>query len=157
MIGEPRIDERAARPTLGIRATVPMTELPMVIPRSIGEVHGWLEQNRIRPAGAPFVRYYVINMPGNLEIEVGWPVESASATSDRVQAGAIPAGRYASLVYTGNYPGLPDATRALLDWGAAKGLVWDATTTPAGDRFGARLETYWTNPAEEPDLNKHET
>jgi effector-binding domain-containing protein len=156
VLSEPRIDERREQPYLAVRSRVPMDQLPTVIPQGIGEVHEYLTQQGMRPAGAPFVRYHVINMPGLVDLSVGWPVAAAEGAG-RVVADALPTGRYASLVYTGNYPGLIDATTALLKWGAERGLAWDSRRTDNGEAFGARLESYWTNPAEEPDLNKHET
>ena len=36
---------------------------------------------------------------------------------------------------------------------AERGLVWDRTDTPEGERWGSRLEFYHTDPAEEPDMN----
>jgi effector-binding domain-containing protein len=157
MLSEPRVDQRNEQPYLAIRSQVPMAQLPTVIPEGIREVHEFLMQRGIRPAGAPFVRYHVINMPGMVDVSVGWPVARAGAGVERIAADVLPAGRYASLVYTGNYPGLIDATAALLKWGAEQGLTWDSWKSDQGDAFGGRLESYWTNPAEEPDLNKHET
>jgi effector-binding domain-containing protein len=157
MLSEPRVDERREQPYLAIRSQVPMEQLPTVIPRGIGEVHGWLTRQGIRPAGAPFVRYRVINMPGMVDVEVGWPVASPAPDPGHLAAGVLPAGRYASLIYTGDYPGLMEATAALLRWGAEQGLVWDSWPAENGDAFGGRLESYLTDPAEEPDRNKHET
>jgi effector-binding domain-containing protein len=157
MLSEPRVDERGEKSYLAIRSQVPMSELPTTIPQGINEVIGWMTHQSVRPSGAPFVRYRVINMPGLVDVEVGWPVANAMSGNGRVTAGVLPAGRYASVVYTGNYPGLLDATAALLKWGTEQGLTWDSWKTEDGDAFGARLESYWTNPAEEPDLNKHET
>ena len=70
--------------------------------------------------------------------------------------GVIPAGRYASLIYTGIMNGIP-ANKALLDWGAEQGLVWDTYVSDHGDGFGARYESYLTDPADEPDMAKWET
>jgi hypothetical protein len=96
-------------------------------------------------------------MAGNMDIAIGWPVASEMLGDERVTAGILPAGKYATLVYTGNYPGLIDATAALLRWGAEQGHRWNSWKAGDGEAFGARLESYWTNPADEPDLNKHET
>jgi hypothetical protein len=41
--------------------------------------------------------------------------------------------------------------------GAAAGLTWDKQDTPAGERWGCRLEIYPVNPAEQPDPAKWET
>jgi hypothetical protein len=42
-----------------------------------------------------------------------------------------------------------DATTALLDWAARHGLTWDVMETEQGDRWGARLEIYETDLAQE--------
>src|SRR5205814_9807599 len=119
-------------------------------------VFAWLKKEGVRPAGAPFIRYHVINMTGNMDIELGVPVASALAGDGRVAAGVLPAGRYASLTYTGVKLGI-EANRALLDWGAAKGLKWDTFAAENGDGFGARYESFLTDPADEPDQAKWET
>lgn len=75
---------------------------------------------------------------------------------DVATAGA-PFWKYATVRHIGHPDTLVDATRALLDWAAAQGLTWDATETDAGDRWGSRLEIYWTDPAEEPNMNNWET
>ncbi|GHO91194.1 hypothetical protein KSF_012420 [Reticulibacter mediterranei] len=46
---------------------------------------------------------------------------------------------------------------ALLNWGAEQRLVWDQWTTEKGDAFGARVESFLTDPADEPDQAKWET
>jgi effector-binding domain-containing protein len=157
MISEPKIVNRTQQPYLAIRSQVAAQELPTVIPQHIGEVVGWLGQQGIAPSGAPFVRYNIINMPGMLDIEVGWPVASAVPGNGHIAAGSFPAGRYGSLIHTGDYPGLLDATAALLAWAKKKGLVWDTFESDLGDGFASRFESYLTNPEEEPDRAKHET
>jgi effector-binding domain-containing protein len=157
MISEPKIVNRTEQPYVAIHSQVGAHELPTVIPQNIGEVEGWLGQRGIAPAGAPFVRYNIINMPGMLDIEVGWPVASAVSGNGRIAAGSFPAGRYGMLLHTGDYPGLRDATGALLDWAEKKGLKWDTYESDKGDGFASRFESYLTNPDDEPDLAKHET
>ena len=71
-------------------------------------------------------------------------------------AGGIPAGRYASLVYTGVKNGVK-SNAALLDWGAKQGLVWDKWETAQSDGFGGRIESFLTDPADEPNQAKWET
>ena len=58
--------------------------------------------------------------------------------------------------YTGSDVGI-EANAALLDWGAENGLVWDTWTAENGDEFGARLESFLTDPDKEPDPAKWET
>src|SRR5215213_9996629 len=124
MIGEPRLEERAEQSYVGIRASATMRELPAVIPQTHGELYAWCGERGVKPAAAPFIRYHVIDMEGMLDIELSVPTASAVPGDGRVTAGVLPSGRYATLVYTDVTKGFP-ANRALLEWGAAQGLMWD--------------------------------
>lgn len=73
---------------------------------------------------------------------------------ERVVAGVLPAGRYATLTHTGHPAELLKVTEALLDWAPRQGLAWDMTPGEDGERWGSRVEFYRTNPAEQPDMNK---
>ena len=156
MITEPKVEDRDAQPYVAMRTQATMQALDTAIPQRLGEVFAWLAQQGVAPAGAPFARYLVIDMEALLDIEVGVPVATALSGGDRISAGVLPAGRYASLVYTGIDNGIK-ANWALLKWGVEKGLVWDTWKTEQGDAFGARLESFLTNPDEEPDRAKWET
>jgi effector-binding domain-containing protein len=156
MITEPQVEDRPEQPYVAMRTQATMQELDIVIPQRLGEVFAWLAQQGIAPSGAPFARYLVINMMALLDIEVGVPVATALSGDDRISTGVLPAGRYASLVYTGIDSGI-EANAALLNWGAEKGLVWDTWKTEQGNAFGARLESFLTNPDEEPDRAKWKT
>jgi effector-binding domain-containing protein len=154
-ITEPKLEDRKAQRYVGIRTQATMQEMGTgLIPRLHQEVFVWLKKQGVTP-GAPFLRYHVINMESKLDIEMGWPVASALEGDGRSIAGVLPAGRYAALVYTGLKNGMK-ANKALLDWGAQKGLVWDRWEAENGDAFGARLESYLTDPADEPDPAKWE-
>lgn len=154
---EPEIVQRAEQPYVAIRTSVTMETIGPTIQSLHPEVFAWLDAQGVRPTGAPFVKYNVIDMQRELEIEVGVYVAEAVAGDRRVLSGVLPAGDYAATVYTGHPSGLVDATGALLDWAAKRGLVWDVSDTPRGQRWGCRLEVYDTDPREEPDLNKWET
>lgn len=156
MFTEPKIEDRTEQHYAAIRTQVTMQELDMAIPQGIGEVFAWLGKQGVAQSGAPFVRYLVIDMEALLDIEVGVPVATALSGDERISAGVLPAGRYASLIYTGIDNGI-QGNWALLKWGAEKGLVWDSWKTEKGDAFGARFESFLTNPNEEPDRAKWET
>ena len=155
MITEPKVEERAEQRYVGIRTQVPMSEFKNIIPQFLGELFGWLEQQGVAPAGAPFMRYHVINMPGNMDVELGVPVASAVQGDGRIAAGVIPAGRYASLVYSG-LNGIP-GNKALIEWAAKNDIKWDRWDDKNGDAFRSRVEYFLTDPDEEPDKNKWET
>jgi effector-binding domain-containing protein len=160
MITEPKLENRSDQHYVAIRTQVTMQELGTgVIPQLHSEVFAWLGKQGVAPSGAPFMRYLVINMMEKLDIELGWPVARALSGTDRMDAGVLPAGRYASLVYIGPYEGdgLIKANAALLDWGAEQGIVWDRWQDEHGDGFGARLESSLKDPGNEPDPAKWET
>jgi len=154
---EPEIVQRAEQPYVAIKASVTMETIGTVLSQLHPEMFAWLDANGVRPAGAPFSKYNVIDMQRELEIEVGVPVAEAVVGDQRFRPGVLAAGNYARTIYTGHPSGLVDATAALLEWAAKRGLAWDASDTPQGERWGCRLEVYETDPREEPDLNKWET
>jgi hypothetical protein len=110
------------------------------------------------PAGPPFFRYHVIDMEGQLHVEAGVPVASPVAEDDGdVRGGTLPAGRFAVMTHTGAPETLIAATSAPLDWAGARGLAWGVSQTDAGERWGCRLESYLTDPVQQPDTSKWQT
>jgi effector-binding domain-containing protein len=154
---QPEIVERGVQPYVAIRQFVTMQTLGMVLPQVHPEVFAWLGARGIAPAGAPFWKYNVVDMDRQLDVEVGVPVAVAADGDDRVLAGVLPAGRYATLRHIGHPDGLADATASLLSWAAQQGLAWDVTETSDGERWEARLEIYETDPAQEPDMTRWQT
>lgn len=157
MFTEPKLEDRAEKHYAGIRTQVTMREMGSgIIPQLYDEVMGWLRSQGLEPAGSPLLRYYVIDMAGKLDIEMGWPVAAPVAGNGRVNAGVLPAGRYASLIYTGVANGIA-GNAALIGWAQERGITWDRWDTSQGDAFCARVETELTDPADEPDMAKWET
>ncbi len=147
MIGEPKIDDRAERHYLGIRVQTPFRGMFAQVTKQSKILNKWLKLHEIMSAGAPFLRYHVIDMSGEMDIEVGVPVAIALPGDDLVKPGILPAGRYASLIYVGL--GLA-ANKALLEWIHANHLRLDKWPDPKGDAFGCRYEAYLTDPKIEP-------
>jgi effector-binding domain-containing protein len=156
MITTPGITERDAQPYVGIRTQVTMQELGSVIPQFADELFDWLDQHGIAPAGPPFTRYHVIDMDTKLDIEVGIPVATTVPGNGRIASGILPAGRYASLIYTDVSRGI-EGNAALIGWGQAQGLMWDQWPAEKGDAFGGRVEFFLSDPEVEPDPSKWET
>jgi effector-binding domain-containing protein len=154
MLAEPKIVHRADQPYVAIKALVTMESISAVVPPLNKEVFGWLAARGAAASGAPFWKYNVIDMERQLEVEAGAPVAAGMTGDDRVLAGVIPGGTYATVRYTGHPMGLYDATAALLEWAAGQGLTWDVRETEDGDRWGARLEIYESDPAQEPDMDQ---
>jgi effector-binding domain-containing protein len=154
---EVRVAERPAQPYVAMSAEVTMETIGAVLPQLMPRMFAWLGQRGIAPAGPPFWKYNVIDMEHLMEVEVGLPVAEPVTADDSVIAGVLPAGRYATMFHTGDPSGLLAATAALLDWASREGVAWDVTPTPSGERWGARLEIYLTDPAAEPDPAKWTT
>ena len=152
----PEITERAGQPYVAVRAQVTMQTISAIADR-IPEVFGWLAAHGVAPAGPPFLKYNVIDMTRQLEIEAGVPVAAAVDGDGSVLSGVLPAGRYATVTYVGHPAKLIDVTAELLAWASREGLVFDVAGTDEGERWGSRLEIYFTDPAREPDMDKWET
>jgi hypothetical protein len=160
---EPAIISRPAQPYVAVKRSVTMDSIGEIADR-IPEVFQWLGSRGIEPLGAPFLKYDVIDMERELEMEAGVPVaepvplDGAEALDGLpVFVAVLPAGRYATYTHLGHPDQLVHVTGAFLAWAADKGLTWDKDEAGSGERWGCRLEFYNTNPDDEPDMNKWET
>jgi len=149
----PEIVTRAEQPYVAIRGHVSMADIGALAVRT-PEVFAWLGARGLAPAGPPFLKYNVIDMARQLEIDNGVPVAAPTSGDGEVVAGVLPAGRYATLTHVGHPSELMEVTKALLDWAAGQRLTWDMSPGIAGERWGCRLEIYLTDPRAEPDMSK---
>ena len=152
----PLIIELPDRPYLGVRRTCTLTTMGVVADR-IPEIIGHLLSRGAAPAGAPFLRYHLIDRDGVMEVEAGVPADDPSLGSGEITAGVLPAGWFAVVRHRGHPDRLLGRTAALLEWGAAEGVGWDVARADAGERWGCRTEHFLTNPEEQPDPNRWET
>jgi effector-binding domain-containing protein len=150
-IGKPKIDTRPKLVYMGIRTIAPFKGMPKVVDRISRELNDWTGEKNIQPSGPPFLRFHVIDMRGFMDISFGVPVPKKLPDDGGVKADVIPAGRYASLIYSG---GGISANRALIEWVRAQGMDFDCWDTEQGDNFRGRYETYLTDPTMEPRKSK---
>ncbi len=146
---QPAIEQRPAVPYAAIPVTVTMASFPAAADACFPELLGWLGASGVQLAGPPFIRYLVVHMEAELEVEFGAPVAGPVPASDRVRGGELPAGRYLTLVHTGPYDGLIAANAAVQDWAAGNGITLESSA--GGHRFAGRVEHYRTDPRAEPD------
>jgi effector-binding domain-containing protein len=158
---EPQIQQRPTQPYLGIAG--PITNgVPAFVDRAFPELFAWLADHGVTPAGPPFIRYRQLDSSGEpLEIEVGAPVDGTADGDERVRAGALPAGRYLTLMHVGPYrsetvPDLAATRERLIGWAEQQGLVY-SRETDRGSTLPCCLERYLIGPLEEPDFTKWET
>ncbi len=142
MVVTPRLENRPAQPYLGIRTRVQMKEIARVLPPLHGQLADWMEQRGIEPSGPLFFRYLVIDLENGFEMEVGVPVASEVAGEGIIRAGVLPAGCYATLMHTGHFSGLYEATGALLDWADKNGIEWQVGNIGITEAWESRLEIY---------------
>jgi effector-binding domain-containing protein len=154
MVGKLGVYERPDEHYMGIRTQTPFKGMFTVIDKHLfKELRAWMKQEGVEPAGKPFFRYYIINMDGEMDVEVGIPAAKALPGNGRVCPGVLPGGHYASLVYIGTgYTG----NGALTRWAIENGFTFDQWDDPKGDAFRARYERYLTDPAIQPLKSKWE-
>ena len=131
-----------------------MDSIAGAVDQAFPEVFGWLAGHGIEASGPPFIRYLIIDMAGELEIELAVPVGAPVAGDGRVRPGVLPEGRYAVLRHTGPYDGLLVSNAALLQWASEHGVEFDTRDTAKGTAWGSRAEHYLTDPSKEPDPAK---
>ena len=146
-IGKPKIDRRPKHVTMGIRTIAPFKGMSKVVTQISKELHAWVDEHKVKTTGPPFLRFNVIDMRGFMDITYGVPVRKALPDAGNIRAGELPAGRYASLIYSG---GGISANRALIQWVRGQGMDFDRWNTEQGDNFRGRYETYLTDPKMEP-------
>lgn len=150
------IAERAEQRYAAISGLVTMATIGAFAQRT-PEVFDWLAAHGISPAGPPFLRYNVIDMERELDMEAGVPIASPAQGDGEVKIGTLPAGRYAVMNHIGHPETLIGAVETLLAWADAEGLTWDSADTPAGEWWASRVEILLSDPDEQPDLTKWET
>ena len=154
---QPRTETRAEQPYAGIRVAVTMAGFPAAADATFPALFGWLAGHGIAPAGAPFIRYHVIDMAAELQVEFGAPVTAPVRGDGQVQPGTVPAGRYLVLRHTGPYDQLVGANAALQDYAKQNGITFAARDTTAGQAWDGRFEHYLTDPSAEPDASRWQT
>ena len=159
---EPRIQERAEQPYLGIACEVTDGIAP-VVDRAFPQLFAWLGEHGVEPSGPPFIRFRELDGAGEpLRIEVGAPVsDGESRGGGPVHADALPAGRYLTLLHVGPYRSetatdLGDAQAALIAWAAEHGVTY-SHPTERGLALPCCVEHYRIGPHEESDWRKWET
>ncbi|WBS05407.1 GyrI-like domain-containing protein [Pseudoduganella sp. SL102] len=149
----PRIEQRQERHYVGTRQVMAMRDFDREIPAMLAIVSEWLDAHHVRPAGRPFLRFHVIDMPERMDVELGMPTEQAQDAAGQVESHLLPAGRYAAMEYTGVENGV-EANTQLLDWIAAQGEQPNAHASEKGEVFQARYETFLTDTEAEPDQRR---
>jgi effector-binding domain-containing protein len=150
-VGKASIEYRNEKLYMGIRTQTPFEGMFGVADKLRKELYAWFKAQGVTPEGPAFLRFHVIDMAGEMDIEFGVQVAQALSGDTRVTAGVLPAGHYANLIFRGS--GL-QGNKALLGWVRDNGIRLDRWDDPKGDVFRCRCETYLTDPKIEPRKTK---
>jgi effector-binding domain-containing protein len=154
---EPKIERRKKQYYAAIRMAVPIPFGKYLRP-AYSEVQDWLEQKGVS-SGPAIIRYLTTDMSKDLDIEVGFTVDKAIKGNDRIITDFLPAGNYATLLYTGSYKGkgVYKANVALIEWAQVNKIKWSITKKKGIEWWDGRVEIYLTDPAKEKDPKKYKT
>jgi effector-binding domain-containing protein len=148
MLSEPAFVTRPEQPYAAIRLTLDAATIPERAPPLIEEIIGWVASTDSRPdrcsSTTPRWRAAAWTM------KVGAPTTTRLEGDGRVATESLPAGRYATVTYTGPYDQLRAAHELLHEWLAKQGLPPQGM----GQGRSTLLEIYHTDPSEEPDPSK---
>jgi len=131
------VEELEPEPVLGLRLTTTMAELGRVTGAALQEVARELAGQGAEPAGPAFLTCPLPDDGGQVEVEVGWPVDRPVVPSGRAELAELPGGRAAVAVHVGPYTDVEPAYEALTEWFRARG------ETP----IAAPSERYLNDPA----------
>ena len=145
----PAIEHRGERDYVARRVVMQLRDFGERIPVLMGELCGWMQQHNVTASGAMFLRFHTIDMPERIDVEAALPVDGAPQPEDDISTGTVPAGRYATLIYTGVENAVAQ-NRRLIDWIAAQGETMDYERRTDGDQFAARIETLMSDPEDLP-------
>lgn len=142
VIGPASIVEKPERPYLGIRFATPFQGMFAVVTERLKEVRKWAKANALDDQGPYLLRYYITDMKGIMDVEVGLITHAPLAGEGDIRAVSLPAGRYATLTYRGN--GLR-GNQALMSWAHGSGVTFDRPVGGHDQSFACRYEAYLTD------------
>jgi effector-binding domain-containing protein len=157
MNSKPKIEDRKAQPYAAVRMQVPIPFGKYLQP-AWSKVHGWLATQQLSH-GPAIIRYLTTDMSTKLDIEVGFALEQKITGGEGILTDVLPAGRYATLLYTGSYrgKGVYNANVAIIEWAKATGVTWKTTQHDGVEWWDSRVEWYLTNPDSGIDPKKYQT
>jgi effector-binding domain-containing protein len=153
----PKIEHREAHPYAAVRMQVPIPFGKFLQP-AWSKVHNWLAGQGISH-GPAIIRYLTTDMSTKLDIEVGFVIDKAIPGADGILTDVLPAGQYATLIYTGSYKGkgVYKANVAIIEWAKENGIAWNVSNKAGVEWWDSRVEWYLSDPNADPDPKKYLT
>jgi hypothetical protein len=145
LVEPPHVVDKPRAATIGVRVVTPFLGMLAVRDGLMQEIRSWSDDHRV-DLGPLFMRLHVVDMAGDMDMEVGAFADVPPLPDGRIRRGELPAGRYATLTYVDH---AIRANRHLFEWAAAAGLTLDRRATPAGDAFACRYEAILSDERQE--------
>jgi effector-binding domain-containing protein len=147
IIQEPKLINQNDKSYFGIKFKAPYSNMFSVVEIKFKQLKDWVKINKFIEEGPYFLRYHMINMAGEMELEVGIIGNYTVTDKSDIKAGIIPHGIYATQIYKGLGLG---ANKYLLKWIEDNNYIIDKVSHNYGDLFACRYEAYLTDPKIEP-------
>lgn len=80
----------SGQPILAIRAHTSEREAARFVHDALIELHCYIHNHDLQPAGPPFTLVNHTPEPGTLDIEAIWPLDQAAAGGGRIHGGTLP-------------------------------------------------------------------
>jgi effector-binding domain-containing protein len=157
MLTDPKVEERTEQHYMAICSEVNMKNISTVLPPLIPQIRAWMDKNNIIPSGPPFFKYFSMDKNDHLQVDVGIPVASPMRGEGKIVPDTFPAGKYATIIYTGDYRHLKDAHMKLEEWMTKKGLNDRLSGNEQKAVWRGRTEFYLVDESTEPDPEKWQT
>jgi effector-binding domain-containing protein len=100
---------------LTLRFRTDVLNLPQALGEAYGAISDYLTELGETPVGAAFAIYFNMEMQ-DLDMAAGFPLREPLPARAPIEATEIPAGQYATCVYTGPYNEIGRGYDELLDW-----------------------------------------
>lgn len=158
MLGNPRIEHRPELRYAAIRTALAIPFGSKIQPLW-NEVRQWLEEQGIISPKIALIRYLTTDMSQKLDMDIGYVVDREISGDERIRVDRLPAGDYATLLYTGPYrgKGVYKANVALLEWAKENNIHWSTSRKDGVEWWNGRVEFYLTDPDKEKDTKKYQT
>jgi effector-binding domain-containing protein len=157
MISGPKVEQRPAHPYAAVRLQVPIPFGKYLQP-AWSKVHKWLAGQGILH-GPAIIRYLTTDMSAKMDMDVGFVMDRAIPAAGGVVTDVLPAGQYATLLYTGSYKGkgVYKANVAMIEWAKANAVAWKISHRDSVEWWESRVEWYLSDPDSDLDPKQYQT
>lgn len=133
MLNTPEVVELPARTTAVIRMTVEREQIGEAVPPAIQEVMSGVGAQGVQPIGPMFARYLRMGS-GEVDMEIGVPLDEPIAPAGRITVSSLPGGRALRAVHQGPYEELYSSWDQFGRWVAENGHepaegLWESYVT----------------------------